>query len=172
MDEERLPVKRMRASDADRDAIAERLAGALSEGRLDLTEYDDRLSATMRAKTLGELAELTADLPETAPPPAEAPVPGGGQNGEGRWRERLEPWRGLAAIAVILTGIWTVTSLLSGSLQPFWPAWPIGFMFVFTAAGALSGDYEKKRPRNGDLGRHQIDPDRRRDIDGGPGPAG
>ncbi|MQA26348.1 MAG: DUF1707 domain-containing protein, partial [Micromonosporaceae bacterium] len=33
----------MRASDADRQATAQRLAAALSEGRLDAGEYDDRL---------------------------------------------------------------------------------------------------------------------------------
>ncbi|WP_157515850.1 DUF1707 SHOCT-like domain-containing protein, partial [Nocardiopsis trehalosi] len=43
----------MRASDADRDACAERLAIALQEGRLDLAEYERRLDTAMRAVVLG-----------------------------------------------------------------------------------------------------------------------
>lgn len=55
---------RMRASDADRDSVAHRLREALAEGRLDPDEHSDRLDAVYRAKTLGELAPLTEDLPE------------------------------------------------------------------------------------------------------------
>src|SRR5690606_41194073 len=73
MSDDHLPAERMRASDSDRDAAAERLALALSEGRLDLTEYDERLSAAMHAKNVGELARLTEDLPPV-PGSANAPV--------------------------------------------------------------------------------------------------
>ncbi|MDA8369658.1 MAG: DUF1707 domain-containing protein [Nocardiopsaceae bacterium] len=55
----------LRASDADRDRVAEALAAALSEGRLTQDEHADRLEATYAAKTLGELAPLTDDLPDT-----------------------------------------------------------------------------------------------------------
>ena len=66
---------RMRASDADRDAVAHRLREALAEGRLDPDEHGERLDAVYRAKTLGELAPLTHDLPDTgsatSPPPTD-----------------------------------------------------------------------------------------------------
>ena len=61
----------MRASDADRDQAAAVLGGALATGRLTTAEHADRLDAVYTAKTLGDLAPLTRDLPgETAGPGA------------------------------------------------------------------------------------------------------
>jgi hypothetical protein len=53
----------LRASDADRDAAAAVLGGAMATGRLTSTEYAERLDAVYAAKTLGDLAPLTRDLP-------------------------------------------------------------------------------------------------------------
>lgn len=55
----------LRAADADRDRTAARLGGALAVGRLTSTEYAERLDAAYAARTLGELAPLTRDLPES-----------------------------------------------------------------------------------------------------------
>ncbi|WP_017539796.1 DUF1707 SHOCT-like domain-containing protein [Nocardiopsis halophila] len=55
--------EKMRASDADREQVAERLREGLAEGRLDQAEHSERLDALYRAKTVGELAEVTRDLP-------------------------------------------------------------------------------------------------------------
>ena len=69
-----LPADRrhLRAGDADRNRAAERIRGAVGEGRLTLEEADERLAAAYRARTLGELADLLDDLPE---PEHELPVP-------------------------------------------------------------------------------------------------
>ncbi|WP_217249273.1 DUF1707 domain-containing protein [Streptomyces sp. AC602_WCS936] len=53
----------LRASDADRERVAEVLRDALAEGRLDMTEFEERLDATYSARTYGELAPITRDLP-------------------------------------------------------------------------------------------------------------
>ncbi len=53
-----------RASDADRERVADRLRRALDEGRLTVTEFDERTRAAYAARTYGELDELTTDLPE------------------------------------------------------------------------------------------------------------
>ncbi|MEV0319098.1 DUF1707 domain-containing protein [Streptomyces sp. NPDC050658] len=53
----------MRASDADRERVAEQLRDAMAEGRLDMTEFEERLDATYKARTYGELAPITRDLP-------------------------------------------------------------------------------------------------------------
>jgi fatty acid desaturase len=53
----------LRASDADRDAVAERLRHAAVEGRLDADELEQRLHTAFRARTYGELDRLLADLP-------------------------------------------------------------------------------------------------------------
>ncbi len=53
----------VRASDADRDRAVETLASASAEGRLTLEEYAQRSEAALVARTHGDLAGLTADLP-------------------------------------------------------------------------------------------------------------
>jgi hypothetical protein len=53
----------LRAGDADRERAAERLRTGHAEGRLDLTEFQERLERCYEAKTLGQLSELVRDLP-------------------------------------------------------------------------------------------------------------
>ncbi|MEU2183712.1 DUF1707 SHOCT-like domain-containing protein [Streptomyces thermolilacinus] len=68
----------MRASDADRDRVADILGNALAEGRLDAEEHGERVDAVYRAKTLAELEPIVSDLPAPAAPagprPAAAPA--------------------------------------------------------------------------------------------------
>nr|WP_240944547.1 DUF1707 domain-containing protein [Micromonospora thermarum] len=65
----------MRAADADRQAVADRLRTAVDEGRLDLHEYDERLQQAYAARTYGELDALLADLPAPAGAAASAGTP-------------------------------------------------------------------------------------------------
>jgi hypothetical protein len=53
----------LRASDADREAVAKRLGHAAVEGRLEPGELEERLHAALRARTYGDLQRLLADLP-------------------------------------------------------------------------------------------------------------
>jgi Flp pilus assembly protein TadB len=53
----------LRASDADRDAVTDRLREAAGEGRLEPEELEERVHAALRARTYGELGMLVADLP-------------------------------------------------------------------------------------------------------------
>jgi uncharacterized protein DUF1707 len=57
----------LRASDADRDAVADRLRQATLEGRLDAEEFEERLGAALHARTYGELRRLVSDLPSVRP---------------------------------------------------------------------------------------------------------
>ncbi|WP_233358634.1 DUF1707 SHOCT-like domain-containing protein [Thermomonospora amylolytica] len=62
----------LRASDADRDRVADRLREALAEGRITPDEHAERIDALYRAKTYADLEPLVADLPapgEPAPEP-------------------------------------------------------------------------------------------------------
>lgn len=73
MDEQ--PAKRraemdLRASDTDREHVAERLRAAAGHGRISLDELEERLEAVYGAKTYSELVPITADLP--AEPGADA----------------------------------------------------------------------------------------------------
>ncbi|MET7716034.1 DUF1707 domain-containing protein [Streptomyces sp. NPDC005407] len=99
------PGAAIRASDADRDRIADILRDALAEGRLDAEEHSERIEAVYRAKTVGELEPIVQDLPATRRRldatsytygPEESPGPGGPADNliavfssstrKGRWR--------------------------------------------------------------------------------------
>ncbi len=58
-----VPRDRMRAGDSDRELAACCLQRAQSEGRLDLHEFDERVRQVWAARTYGELARVTVDLP-------------------------------------------------------------------------------------------------------------
>src|SRR6476661_5928582 len=94
-----LPERReLRISDAERDHASSILREAAGDGRLDLDELDERLSAVYAAKTYGDLEPITRDLPNTttAPAPARDRIGGtpgsswavgimGGFERKGRW---------------------------------------------------------------------------------------
>ena len=60
-------VASLRASDADREVIHGVLAEAFADGRLDRTEYDERSTSVLGARTLGELPPIVADLVPALP---------------------------------------------------------------------------------------------------------
>lgn len=95
----------IRASDADRDRVADILRDALAEGRLTTEEHSERLDGVYAAKTVGELEPYVRDLPAGRATSAPAPSPGahhwvpdgsgespnligilGGAERKGRWR--------------------------------------------------------------------------------------
>ncbi|GLZ81993.1 hypothetical protein Afil01_68000 [Actinorhabdospora filicis] len=53
----------MRASDADRERIADILRASAGEGRLSLSELDERLAWVYEARTYADLEPLVSDLP-------------------------------------------------------------------------------------------------------------
>lgn len=92
-------VPSTRASDRDRDAVLQRVQDAFADGRLDDTEFDQRMRAALIAKTHGELDVLLTDLPAVSAPagqaarPISGPAPGkyaiaykGSVRRSGRWR--------------------------------------------------------------------------------------
>jgi len=56
---------KMRAADADRERVVERLNIAYSEGRLSKDEHDGRLENALSARTYADLDQLVTDLPAT-----------------------------------------------------------------------------------------------------------
>ncbi|GAB3624842.1 hypothetical protein GCM10027418_29270 [Mariniluteicoccus endophyticus] len=57
----------MRISDAERTQALDALSGHYVEGRIDLSELDERSGAITSARTLGEIAPLFGDLPGGLP---------------------------------------------------------------------------------------------------------
>ena len=74
----------MRASSADRERAVDVLKAGFAEGRLTQDEYNDRMGRAYTARTYGDLATLTADLPAGVlpawPVPAYQPPPPAGTN--------------------------------------------------------------------------------------------
>ncbi|MFD6564527.1 DUF1707 domain-containing protein [Micromonospora profundi] len=175
----------MRAADADREAVADRLRAALGEGRLDLNEYDERVQNAYAARTYAELDALLVDLPPVAPaersavvpatPPAEPPsVVVGDQSVVGgvtaRWL--AEVWLPYLQVIGIVVAVWGVTSMLSGELLYFWPAWVAGpwgaVLVVRTVTGLAGGEprrqaIERERKRE----RKRLKRERRRELRAG-----
>ena len=69
---------RMRASDADRDAVLAQLSEHYQAGRLTSDELEERTGQALAAKTMGDLDGLMTDLPGPAPAPDRAPAPAPG----------------------------------------------------------------------------------------------
>ncbi|MEV0746700.1 DUF1707 domain-containing protein [Streptomyces sp. NPDC050273] len=81
----------MRASDAERERVAEVLREAVAEGRLQMEEFEQRLDATYKARTHVELEPLVRDLPAPGGG-AVAPVVAGQRPRTGslaRWSDRV-----------------------------------------------------------------------------------
>lgn len=60
----------VRVSDAERDVVLKVLGDNAAEGRLTLDELEQRSGKALAARTRGDLAELTGDLPEAGTVPA------------------------------------------------------------------------------------------------------
>jgi len=70
------PDDSLRVSDAERDAVLRTLGDHAAVGRLTLDELEERSGRALAAKTRGELATLTSDLPrEAGQASAVSPVP-------------------------------------------------------------------------------------------------
>jgi hypothetical protein len=111
---------KVRASDADREAIAEILRTQHAEGRLDSEEMQERIDACYQAKTVGELDQLLDDLPR--PERAEHDRP---RFGFPRRKKIL-----LALVPILIT-IGVVSSLAGGDGHEhhfFWLAIPLFFL--------------------------------------------
>lgn len=65
----------LRASDADRERVVERLRHHAGVGRLDVDELSDRVGSALTAKTVGELDDLLVDLPREDLPREDLVVP-------------------------------------------------------------------------------------------------
>jgi Domain of unknown function (DUF1707) len=132
----------MRAADADRERVAERLRIALDEGRLNLQEYDERLREAYAAKTYGELDKLLVDLPGTAVAQAD---PAERYPATRLWLADM--WSGWARVVGICVAIWAISAVSSGELTNFWPVWvagPWGAVLLFRTIGGLT-DGEPRR---------------------------
>jgi hypothetical protein len=106
------------ASDAERREVATLVQTAGGEGRLTLTETDERLAAVYAARYRHELAGLTTDLPRPSRP---SPRPGR--------RPLRTPLRIHAAVVVLVSALSIIRWVASG-VPFFWPAFPVAWLFA------------------------------------------
>ena len=124
-----LSPKDLRASDEDRQSVADRLARAFTDGRLREAEYTDRLDSLYQASTYRELAALTLDLPGAGRRTARGRLPRRSRSGAGR--RRMPPalavlWTLLligVSVNTVVYGLVVLTSY--GPVYP-WPLWVAG----------------------------------------------
>jgi uncharacterized protein DUF1707 len=165
----------IRASDQDRDRVANVLREHHAVGRLDADEFSERLDKAFAAKTMGDLEALTADLPAVDPYPLPtssmrhhhsdsglpATVIGAMSRGHGRfapaWQAAWGSWLGTALLLIV---IWA----LSGAGYP-WPLWVIGPWGAVMAGRWLVGSHPDGHGR-----RSRIDPGQAGRL--GPGSSG
>jgi hypothetical protein len=99
----------IRVSDAERNAVAERLGAHYGDGRLDQAEFDERVSRAMAAKTRGDLDGLFDDLPD--------PEPTGASGREGQAVPYRPRRRGGALRAILLLVL--VIAVMSATWHAF-----------------------------------------------------
>lgn len=125
-----------RASDSDRAIAADLLGDAFAAGRLDHEEYDDRLTAAMNARQIGEFLPLLSDvyLPSGATSGTQKPATRSPQNQQGL-RATINTW---LVVALITNVVWLATCIGSGGFIYYWPIWamigvgiPVLIMLVF-----------------------------------------
>jgi hypothetical protein len=124
---DRRPVRPqdMRAADVDRERVLDRLRQAHVEGRLDVEEFDERITATLAAKTYGQLAVITEDLPALPEPVAAAgaEVAEPEENEQAEFRQVVQAWAGISVFSMVL---WGIAGIATGGLIYPWFLWVAG----------------------------------------------
>lgn len=162
----------LRAADVDRQFVAERLKAALDEGRLSLSEYDERLRDTYASKTYGDLDKVLDDLPGFTPvehsqiepampvyPTAvRAETSGSPLRSSPRWL--LGIWSAWLVAVSVNVVIWALVSI-SADDGPvyFWPMWVAGpwgaVLLATTITAYLTGDPEREVERRAERKRQR-----------------
>jgi hypothetical protein len=122
----------LRVSDAERQAVADRLGEHFADGRLDQAEFDDRVGRAMNAKTRADLSGLFDDLPDAGAPAVT----------DRRSRRRRHPV--LVFVLLVLFIMATAHAVLWATLPWLWVAF-LGVALLF-ATGTL-GHHHRSQDR-------------------------
>lgn len=125
----------LRVSDADREGAASRLREHYAAGRLDSSEFEERLQAIYAARTESELESLSADLPALPPkPPSTRELL---MEAVGSHPVARNAGVGVAAFAAC-TAIWALT----GAHSSFWPKWVLVVTLIAVVRGIKRGGWD------------------------------
>lgn len=111
----------MRASDAEREAVVRVVQQAGADGRLTLTETEERLAGIYAARFRHELVPFTADLPGAPDRMATRPWAG-----VANWpaRRARGPLAVHAAFVVVMATV-LITGWIASGVPYFWPGFPL-----------------------------------------------
>jgi hypothetical protein len=126
----------LRAADVDRAFVADLLKKAVDEGRLSLSEYDERLQRTYQARTYGDLDQVIGDLPRPsrrgAVMPAASAVPVSPEADRWTPKPARDPdwlrriWSVWAIAVAVNVAIWLIVIVTTGDWVYPWPLWVAG----------------------------------------------
>lgn len=119
----------MRIGNAERERAIAQLGRHVGDGRLDLSEFDERSGRVSAARTRAELDAVQADLPRLPDPEREARL---------RRAALAATWGPWALTAVICLVIWSAVAVGGGGGY-VWPIWVIGPWGALLAIGTLTG---------------------------------
>lgn len=129
----------LRISDADREREAAVLREHYAAGRLDSSEFEERLQAVYDARTESELESLRSDLPALPPkPPTTVELVRRAVTSNVMARNA---GFGVGAF-VLCTAIWALTTSFDGG---FWPKWVLVFTLVTILRGGSRGARRGRR---------------------------
>ncbi|WP_116247459.1 DUF1707 domain-containing protein [Nocardiopsis sp. FIRDI 009] len=139
------PVPSMRTSDEERDRVARLLQEQFAQGRLDQEEFTDRLGQAYKARTVGELAEVTRDLPERDLADLPGSAPRGAEFAVAppismRDPALLVPWILYGGVNVLCFVIWLILFLTGQNSYPWflWVLGPWGIVMGVVTVGVLA----------------------------------
>jgi hypothetical protein len=133
----------LRVGDTERTKVTEALHDHFAQGRLTHDELDERLHATLSAKTYGDLRQVTRDLPGPEPVAAFGPPAAGSAAPPGRPARRRP--RGLPLLPLAI-GVFVATVLLSGGTM--WALFGVlKVVFLVWLVMALAGFVHLRRRR-------------------------
>ncbi|MFE3190248.1 DUF1707 domain-containing protein [Nocardia sp. NPDC059240] len=130
----------MRASDADREQIVNKLRLAMDEGRLTLHEFDSRLQQVYSARTYGELTPVLSDLPAQR-------VAGKAAKGEPGnvpvWVKIM--WTPWVFVNLLVLVVWVATGM--GYFWPIWveAPWGLALLIPTTIGIVVQRDSNRRR---------------------------
>ncbi len=143
---------RIRVSDADRERVTTKLRDHFAAGRLNREELDERITAALNAKTVGDLRQVMTDLPGDGTERAGL-APAGGLT----WATRPGPVyrrRGPRVLPVALLVLLAAVLLPAGPWLLF-AIFPLFLMFMLVAgATALfaAARFRRRMWRHGQIG--------------------
>jgi Domain of unknown function (DUF1707) len=151
----------MRASDEDRERVAQEIREHFAAGRLSEEELDERVQGAYSARTDEDLRAVRADLPQLPASTAQLKAELSERRAELRRRLLQESGGGFGAF-LLCVGIWAA----SGAHGSFWPIWVLLVTAVALARGAwrLYGPAPELDKLEEELDRRRHHGGRRREL--------